>query len=332
MKHAAFHQTGKIILLMVLIGFSAQASAQRVRQGIWGDWQVNVDFNERQWESILSFSKDSQGNRIGQSISFWGMNELQDIKFNEGQLTFVQSYRSRDGQERRSNFTGTVKEGKLSGTFSSDRGEFKVEGTRAKRMSRALGNWELKLKVGEREFTAMLIVKTDKDNNLTARWQSDWGEHEIKDVKYEKGKLTFNRKSKVQDREWESTFEGTIKRHALSGMIKSQRGEVAVEGKHTGAALIGKWILDIESEQRTRQQRLKVHPDLSGLYGSAAIEKIDLIDDQVSFTLMREFRDQKFEMTFQGKLEGTKLIGELTSSRGNRKVTGEKILRKPKKD
>jgi len=67
------------------------------------------------------------------------------------------------------------------------------------------------------------------------------------------------------------------------------------------------------------------------MYGSAVIEKIDLKNDQVSFTIVREFRDQKFEMTFEGKLEDNKLIGELTSSRGSRKVTGEKVVRKSRK-
>jgi len=224
MKHVAFPKTARIMLLMVLIGFSAPASAQRVRKGISGDWQVKVDFNERQRESILSFSKDKEGNRIGQSISFWGINELQDVKYDEDKLSFGLSYRSRDGEERTSNFTGTVKDGKLSGIYSSDRGEFKVEGMRIKRMPRAIGNWEMKLKVGEREFTATLVVKAGKEGNLTAEWQSEWGKHEITDVKSKKGKLTFNRKSKVQEKEWESTFEGSIKRNSLSGIIKKSTG------------------------------------------------------------------------------------------------------------
>ena len=98
-----------------------------------------------------------------------------------------------------------------------------------------------------------------------------------------------------------------------------------------GAALMGKWDLEIASERGTRTQRLQVNPDLSGLYGSRLIEKIRYEDDNVEFNLVLEFGDRQFEMSFKGKLEDGKLTGELTSSRGSRKVTGEKIRRKSKK-
>ena len=35
-----------------------------------------------------------------------------------------------------------------------------------------------------------------------------------------------------------------------------------------------------------------------------------------------------FEMSFAGKLEDSKLIGELTTSRGSQKVTGTKVIRR----
>jgi len=332
MKHVTFHKTFGMIVLMLLMVFSTQASAQRAPKEITGDWRVKVEYDERQRESILSFSKDKEGKRVGQSISFWGITELKEVKFEDNKLSFVQVNRSRDGGEYTSNFTGTVKGRKLSGTLSSDRGDSKVAGNRIKQMSRAIGNWKMKLKVGEREFTATLAVKADKEGQLTADWQSDWGEHEITEMKFKKGKLTFKRKSKVQDREWESAFEGTVKGNSLSGTIKSSRGDVVIEGKRIGAALVGKWNLEIESEQGNRKQRLQVNPDLSGMYGSAPVEKISFKKGNVEFTLVLKFGDRQFEMSFKGKLAKGKLSGELTSSRGSRKVTGKKMNRKSRKN
>jgi len=328
MKQQATLKAVMFYSLVVLLTLSVQASAQSPRSArLYGDWQVKVDFDGRQMESILSFSRDKEGNRIGHWISFWGLSELKDVKYEEGKLSFVRVRRNREGQSITSKFTGTIKDGKLSGTLSSDRGEYKLEGKRSKRMPRAVGNWEMKMKMGEREFTSTLVVKVDKEGKLTAQWQSQRGEHEITDVGYERGKLTFKRKSKIQDRQCESTFEGTVRRDTLIGVIKSERGEITAEGKRIGASLIGNWNLEITSERGSRKQRLRVSPDMSGMYGAIPIKKVNLEDDKVSFNIVMKFGERKFEMSFEGKLKESKLTGELTTSRGNQKVTGTKVVR-----
>ena len=70
---------------------------------------------------------------------------------------------------------------------------------------------------------------------------------------------------------------------------------------------------------------------MSGLYGSAAIKKVDFEDGQVSFKIALEFGERKFEISFKGKLDGKKLTGELTTSRGAQKVTGKKVISAAKK-
>jgi hypothetical protein len=255
--------------------------------------------------------------------------DLKDVKFEENKLSFVQVFRSGENEFTR-NFTGTVEDGKMTGIVSSDRGERKLEGKRSPRMPRAVGNWEMKYRVGERDVTSTLAVKVDKENNLTAEWHSQWGEHEIIDLQYERGNLTFKRKSKLRDFSWESTFEGKIEgeTNTLSGVFKSERGEIAAEGKLMGAPLIGTWNLDVTSERGTRKQRLRVNPDMSGLYGPTPINKVNLENGKVSFKIVLEFRDQKREMSFEGKLADSKLTGELTTSRGNQKITGTKVVRR----
>jgi len=334
MKRIVFHKTVGFLMLMVLVIPLAQVSAQDSarpsrsrRGGLYGDWQVKVSFGERQMDSILSFSRDAEGNRTGQWISFWGLSELKDVKYEEGQLSFTQERQNREGQSITTKFTGTIKEGKLAGTLSSDGGEYKLEGKRSPRIPRAVGNWEMKYKVGEREITGTLVIKAGKEGELTAQWQSQRGEHEITDVQYERGTLTFKRKSKFGDREWESTFEGTVRRDTLTGAFKSERGEITAEGKLIGAALIGNWNLEVTSERGSRKQRLKVNSDMSGLYGAIPIKKVDLKDDQVSFKIVLEFGEREFEMSFKGKLAESKLTGELTTSRGSQKVTGKKVIR-----
>jgi hypothetical protein len=185
----------------------------------------------------------------------------------------------------------------------------------------------MKYKFGEREITSKLIIKADKEGNLTGQWESRRGESEVTDLQYERGKLTFKRISTYQDRKREMTFEGNVQGDTLTGTIKSERGEIEVAGKLIGGALIGTWNLEIESERGPRRQRLRVNPDMSGLYGAIAIKKVELDGEKVSFKIVLEFGDQTFEMNFAGKIEDSKLIGEMTTSRGSQKITGTKVIR-----
>lgn len=334
MKHQVFLKAALCCALAALVISSAQVLAQDSarpsrsrRGGFYGDWQVKLSFGERQMDSILSFSRDAEGNQTGQWISFWGLSELKDVKFEEGKLSFTQERQNREGQSTTTKFTGTIKEGKLAGILSSDRGESKLEGKRSPRIPRAVGNWAMTLKMGEREFTSTLVVKADKEGKLTGQWQSRRGESEITDLQYERGNLSFKRKSTYQDRQWESAFEGTVRGDTLSGVMKSERGEITVEGKLVGAPLIGTWNLEIASERGPRKQRLRVNPDMSGLYGSFLLKKVNLEDGKVSFKMVLEFGERKFEMSFEGKLAESKLTGELTTSRGSQKVKGTKVIR-----
>jgi hypothetical protein len=272
MKHQTFFKAVLYCSLMVLIMLSAQVKAQSSRSrrgGLYGDWQVKINFDGRQFGSILSFSRDREGNQTGSWIGLMGISEMKDIKYEEGQLSFVFSPRNRDGETTTNKFEGTIKEGKLSGTLSSARGEFELEGKRSPRVPRAVGSWAMKYNIGDREITSTLVVKVDKEGNLTAQWQGRRSKSEITDLQYERGKLSFKRKSTYQDRQRESTFEGTVRGDTLSGVMKSERGEITAEGKLVGAPVIGTWNLEVTSEQwSSHKQRLRVNPDMSGLYGS----------------------------------------------------------------
>ena len=330
MKRQTFFKAVLCCTLMVMAMLSLQARAQSSSSSRWrlyGDWQVKVDYDGRQFESILSFSRDHDGNLTGNWISFMGLSELKDIKYEEGKISFSRERRNRDGETTTSNFKGTIEDGKISGTWSSSRGDYNLEGKRAPRMPRAVGSWEMKYKIGDRDITSKLVIKLDKEGKPTGQWQSRWGESEITDLLYERGRLTFKRTSTYQDRKREYTFEGNVRGDTLSGMIKSERGEIEVEGKLIGGSLIGTWNLEVAYESGSRKQRLRVNPDMSGSYGAIKIKKINLENDKVDFLTVLKFGDQSFEIIFEGKIEDTKLTGEITTSRGSQKITGTKVIR-----
>ena len=333
MRNQTFVKAAVCCMLVVLVVSSVQGAARssssgRGRFGLYGDWDIKIKFGEREMNSILAFSRDQERNLTGQSISFRGVSELKDVKFEEGNLSFTQTYRFGEN-EFTSKFAGKIEEGKLTGTTSSDRGDSEVTGKRSLRIPRAAGSWDMKFKSGEREYTSTLVVKADKQGKLTAEMKSERVEHTISDVLYERGNLTFKRKTKMDDREWESTFEGSIDRQTdtLSGTVTSDRGETTAEGKRIGTPVIGTWNLEVTSERGTRKQRLKVNSDLSGLYGAIPLKKVNLDGDKVSFKIVLEFGDQKYEMNFAGKIAESKLTGELKTTRGTSKITGKKVVR-----
>ena len=328
MKQSAFRNIVRLLAFVVLVTPLVPVSAGSANRAIQGDWQLQVNVDGQQMPSVLSLSRDAGGGFKGEWISFFGISELREVKYEGRQLSFVMTIRLDEG-DTITKFAGSVKQGELSGTFSNDQGDYAARGKRIRRIPMAAGTWQTKLKMGDREFAADLTIKADAKGKLSAGWKSQYGEHEITNVQFKPGKLTFDRKSKTQDRQWESSFEGTLKGQTLSGTVKSDRGDITLEAQRVGAPLIGQWELDVKSDSDNRKQLLRVFPDLSARYGAISIDKVNLDNKDVTFKTSLEYGDQTYDISFAGQIEGRKLTGEITSSMGTAQVTGEKRRLKP---
>ena len=308
----------------------AQASASTLPESariggkeIYGDWQIKADPCDRMGGSIISFAGDSEGRLIGQWINSRSFSELEDVRFKDNQVTFTQTVRF--GKDTfKGNFAGTIEGDKIAGTLTHGGNQSKMEGKRSPMIPLAAGIWDMKFKTKDGESAAILAVKADKDGSLSAEWQKKEGK--ITDVKWKGNKLTFKSTTKVQDAENVCNFEGTIepKTNTLSGVFKAEGNEMPAEAKQIGSELIGNWILDVSAPWGNSRQRLKINRDMSGMYGVTPIDKVTLEGDKVSFKVAPEFGRMRFEMNFEGKLDGSKLTGELKNPRGSQEVTGKK--------
>ena len=312
---------------------SAQ-SASSQKGGLYGDWEVKVNFNGRQRTSILSFSRDPEGNQTGQWISFWGLSELKDVKCEGGNLSFTREGRNRDGQSTTWKFTGTIKEGKLSGTASSDRGEQTVEGKRIPRLPDIVGTWAMGYM--DLRVSTTLAIQVDKHGKLTAKWKDPDATVTLTDFAYKEGRVSFTYRS--------YPYEGRLRSHknVLSGVMTTERGAIQIAALRVGTALIGTWNLEVTSERGSRRQRLKIRPDMSGWYGATSIElsvrppvtvsrrstvkSASLEGSTVTFKALTKVGERTFETSFAGKVSESKLSGEITTSRGSAKVVGKKVL------
>jgi hypothetical protein len=331
MKQRVFFRA--ILLLVIIVGLLVvQVSAQPPQgrgRGVFGDWLVKSDFNGMTMESILALSRDQDGNITGAWIGgFGGMNELKDVTFADGKLSFTQERQGRDGETMTSKFTGTITDGVLTGNMSSDWGDREMKATRMPRISRAVGDWQMKYSMGDREIVSTLKIRSDAEGNLTATWPSDMVEHKVTDIELNRRDLSFKRTTKMGDQEWQATFTGTLQGNEITGTFKSDRGDMESTGTLIGGDLIGTWNLDVSSDFGDRKNRLVVYPDMTARYGATLVKKVNLDGDKVLFKLEMGFGDRTFEMDFAGKIANGKLTGELTNDMGTQDVTGEKVVRR----
>lgn len=305
---------GKSVILTCLL-LSLQASFVLAAEDITGEWEIRIDYNGfMESFATLYFSRKADGTLMGK----WGSRELADVRFEDGKLTFARRRMSRHG-ESIEEYSGTLKEGKFTGTLSTDYGDFLANMTRKKPKSPVLGQWYVKFDVGEREITDRLIISEKPDGTLAGKWKAERGEHVISNVKFQDGKLTYTLKSKFDEYEWESTFEGTIEGHKLVGAFMSQRGEIQATGERIGASLVGKWEMITTSGGDTCI--MKIYGDLTGMYeypkgDELPIENLKLEGDQVTFSIDPGWVKQKYSMDyfipyFEGKLDGKTLRGKL---------------------
>jgi len=314
---------GKSIIVTCIL-LLLQTSFALAAEDITGEWEMKMEFGGRESYATMAISKKADGTLAGK----WGSGDLSDVRFVDGKLTFARILTFGD-QEFIMEYEGTLKDGKITGTMSSDRGEFAVNGARKKAMCPALGQWDMKFNVGDREITGRLIISGKPDGKMAGKWEAEFGEHTVSNVKFQDGKLTYTRKSKFGERQWESTFEGMVKGHKLAGAFKSQRGEMPTTGERVGIPLIGKWEMTTTSERGTRTSMMMINGDLTGRYeffgGEIPMKDIKLEGDQVTFGIEMGWGDRTFQMNFKGKLDGKTLKGELSSERFTSQVVGKKL-------
>jgi len=318
-----YKRVGKIIILTCLL-LLFQTSYVSAAEDITGQWEMKMDFGGRESFATMTISKNVDGSLAGK----WGSGELTDVKFEDGKLTFARIVTFGDS-EFILEYAGTLREGKITGQMSSDRGEFAVNGSRKKPRCPALGQWNVKYNVGDRKMTGKVTISGEPDGTMKGKWDAARGEHVISNVKFQDGKLSFTRNSKYENFEIEINFEGTIKGHILAGVFKSDRGEMPVAGLRIGAPLIGTWELTTTSERGTRTRMLTIFSDMTGRYesfgGEIPIKDLKLEGDQVTFIIEMGFGDRTFKLDFKGNLKGKSLTGQLVSERGTTEVAGKML-------
>ncbi len=212
-----------VVLVCVMLAQAAIAA-----EGVIGKWEFKSQMQARTMNATMTITKNAEGKYEGTWLAQRGESTLSDITFEKGKVKFVQTSNF-GGQEMKTTYEGTVEGANLTGKGTGRWGEFTFEGTlqgEAKTGADAIvGEWQIDVTIPAREIVDKLIITKNKDGTLAGKWEGQRGESTISDVKFETGKLTFTRNTKFGDREFTSTYEGTVEGDQIKGAFTSERGE-----------------------------------------------------------------------------------------------------------
>jgi hypothetical protein len=298
---------------------------------IWGDWQLTLNADADKTSAILSFSEDESGKLLGKWLDRRGVCNLADLEYANYQLSFKRIDRFGDS-EKLASFTGTAERETLVGILAEVRGQSKVAGKWIRPMPRIVGTWEGITMLDGRQSPASLVISADKAGVLSARWKSPSGEDSVSELEFISPKLTFKRTGKTGDAQWESAFQGIVRGDALSGAFKGGPGRGSFQANRLGAAEIGKWLLQFDTQSGPRTQILTVRPDLTALYGPAPAENMEIKDNNVSFQATAEVDNKVLKVRISGRIQDKKLLGEITGFPGAQKVEGVKLPSPPRRN
>lgn len=218
----------KAVAAGVVLAIVMLAPVVIAAEGVVGEWEFKRQRPARTSTATMTIKKNAEGGYEGTWSARRGEGTLSDITFENGKVKFVRT-RSFGDREVKTTYEGTVESGKITGKGQGRSGGFTFKGTlqgEAKTGADAIvGEWQMTVETPEREIVEKLTITKNADGTLAGKWEGRRGESTISDVKFEAGKLTFTRTGRFRDREFTSTFEGTVEGDNMKGVFRSERGE-----------------------------------------------------------------------------------------------------------
>jgi hypothetical protein len=289
-----------------------------------GEWEIVQTFGERKNYSQLEIKKADDG----ALSATWNAQPLTNVKFENDKLNFVRTIAFGD-QSNEIDYSGTLKDGRIDGQVSSDWGDFPAVASRIKPLSPAVGAWRVTFQIGDRDAVNFLTVSRNDKDELVGTNISEGATHVVSNVKFDAGKLTFDRKTTVNDFELDLKFAGEIKDGELTGAYTGERGDIPVKAERLGVPFVGDWELTGEFNFGGPTRTLRIYPDLSARYqlfdGLTPVDEAAIEGDKMNLKLQAGFGDNSFTMEIKGTLEGDKLTGEIGNPQGATAFTGKKV-------
>jgi hypothetical protein len=175
------------------------------------------------------------------------------------------------------------------------------------------GRWEVTVAVRGKQRTAVLSLFSDPKGNQGGHWIGVGTQSELKDVKYEAGRLSFTAKGPNRDGQQTTwTFTGTIKKDKLSGTVSSSdRGEHMVAGKRIPPLpdIVGNYGFSYAKDEAIFSLAIRMNDKgkltAEWLNVNGKVPITDLVYKEGKLTFKSKLGDYEGRLTQQKSLNGT---------------------------
>jgi hypothetical protein len=189
---------------------------------ILGGWWLKMPTSKRESSAKLSVSQTADGMLQGIWSSQRGENPVEDLKFQDGVLTFKRKTQEQ-GQDREYLFTGEVSGNSLSGRLKSSQNEFKVDGSREG--ENFIGMWDFG--GSESRGPSRLTIYSD----FSGRYMSDGRDTLIEKINLDGLTISFKVERGFGELRYPIEFNGSLEGGELKGQFISPWGPREVVGK-----------------------------------------------------------------------------------------------------
>lgn len=161
------------------------------------------------------------------------------------------------------------------------------------------GKWKVTVDMGGTLVPSDLIVTANDDGTLSGKIVSSLGEAELNNVTFEGDTLAFTQSFGEGETALVMKFEGTLDGDSFSGMLSSEMGEMAVEGKRD-PGIVGAWTLTSNSQLGEITRPLTINDDMSATYGDYEVTDLALEGSTLTFKVSVNVDGQEIPLEFSG--------------------------------
>jgi hypothetical protein len=203
-----------------------------------GTWKWEYTFNDNSAEFKLRLMWDDEKKLTGKYTAFDRTTDIQDVKFEKDQLSFV-TKREFEDRKFTVNFNGKVQPDDITGTVSFDFDgngprEFDWTPKRVVEVDDVVGTWELRVETPNGVVEPKLTVTADGDK-LSGKSVSDtFGELEAKNVQLKDNTLTWEVSVVNNGIEFNIKYAGKPRGNTMEGSNEFTVGENTGTMKFTG--------------------------------------------------------------------------------------------------
>lgn len=211
-----------------------------------GTWNLVTDVQGNPVDATFVVSM-KDGELVGNWSSEYGDSVVKDLKLDGDKVTFVRSTETVGDLQ----FEGTLDGGSLSGTLSSEAGDFTTKGTKADTAEdgsdgaepaadesdaepavvgiNLAGDWNLEAEMPDGTTAETVLHVSETDGSYSGVLATDFGETKIESVELDGEKITFTTEIDAGGIMVPMSFSGTIKGGVIEGVITVDMDGTALE-------------------------------------------------------------------------------------------------------